>query len=246
VQVAKVLTLRDKLTADKVIADAKVEIWRDGIKQARLTTTGDGVYSSTILPKTGETWTVKVFSALGNCEASTTIPLPSPILSGSYYDEINLFNIAGRDYIYPESGYLRIKDIEKNSAYQITYPITISPIGIFCKDSLISREAIQFSDAGFVFNDAYFPNQIKDVYLKLSIGQDSTKLMLHSLDPNLYSVYEAQGRGGGKLQVLDNLAGTTFSNLVLFGDPVSAYTNVKGGYGFLGSYSSDSLVIYKR
>jgi Domain of unknown function (DUF4249) len=243
VQVARVLTLRDKLTADKVIADASVELWRDGIKHATLSANGTGIYRSNILPKIGETWTVKVFSTLGNCEASTTIPVPSPILAGSYYDEVNIFKVDGSDFIYPEGGYIRIKDTEKNGAYQITYPLrTISPIGILCKDSLISQEAVYTScaDCGFVFNDAYFKNQIKDIYLRLSINQDSTKFLVHSLDPNLYGVYAIQGRDGGRINSFNA------NSLVDFGDPLSAYTNVKGGYGYLGSYSSDSLVVYKR
>jgi hypothetical protein len=138
VQVARVLTLRDKLTADKVIADATVELWRDGIKRATLSANGTGIYRSNVLPKIGETWTVKVFSPLGNCEASTTIPVPSPILASSYYDEVNIFKVDGSDFIYPEGGYIRIKDTEKNGAYQITYPLrTVSPIGIRCKDRVV-------------------------------------------------------------------------------------------------------------
>jgi Domain of unknown function (DUF4249) len=251
VQVARVLTLRDKLTADKVIPDATVELWCNGIKRATLAATGDGIYRSNILPKTGETWTVKVFSTLGNCEASTTIPTPSPILAGSYYNEINILKVDDYERFYPESGFLRIKDTETNKAYMFgySYYLTLnpSPVEFFLKENTNQGETTYESYRNnAIITDDGFKNTNKDVYIGLSSNSDSVRFILHSLDANLYGLYEAEGRGG-KLQITDpNYFDTNFSSLVSFGDPVSAYSNVKGGYGFLGSYSSDSLVVYKR
>jgi hypothetical protein len=171
---------------------------------------------------------------------------------GSYYDEVNILKIDGFERFYSESGYLRIKDTETNKVYMLgnSYYLTENPapFEFFLKENTNQGETSSESyKNNAIITDDGFQNTSKDVYIGLSSNSDSVRFMLHSLDTNLYGVYEAQGRGGGRLQITDpNYFATGFSGLVSFGDPLSAYTNVKGGYGYLGSYSSDSLVVYKR
>ncbi len=278
VHVSKSKFFLEDNTTFETLDNANVNVWVNGTKVEKLTSTGNGYYIASFKPKIGDI--VKITAAnteFNEVSTSTEIVQPNPIISvdtlNHQFEELPTINYSSYDGNPPTMdtiGFVKIESFGAKVKFKDTstapdyYRLVTKVINYYddgqisVTDGMINFNDIvfggnnnsnpleissynyyhEFSDElfngkeynlNFIFNRSTYtpkqelPNNYHDVNVKSPVRQELL-IELQSISKSYFLYLRSRSA---------NMSAVEF-----FSEPVQIHSNVNGGIGILGSYSS--------
>jgi hypothetical protein len=262
----------------KIINNATVDLWKDGIKIENLSNTGAGNYVGTYIPKIGDNIRITAScDGLDPVESSTEIVTPTPIISVdtiNFREERVYFQYHEDEIIYIDSSsYFSMINFDMDITFKDPKDIpNYYNINLYLKfyysDGDSSNLQINYLSNDLVFQKVNNGIDILEDngYLESTLFNDDLldgkeyKLKIKTNGYNEIGIYYSNyGDQIVRREIIVELQSLSYSyymymktrdaNLNMndlfeyFTEPIQIYTNIKGGIGILGSYSSSVYVI---
>ncbi len=269
VQISK-LTPIEGIYENQIIEDAKCELYCNDKYVENLVFSNGFYYSINTVVEYGKKYTLKIFTSIGNVQATSYAPLFSPIITNL---EHNLFNGEYQEWITAGNISSTLSFRFKENQNTIDYYETFIEIERLFKDSTGNFYIFQYelppllaSNELFIKSESILEYRPKILPFKDSLIDNSTPLL------NLFYIYSSPSAGllyynliyhfriiSKELylyrkslikhiytqQPIDETSTMEEALFNEIGSPVQLYSNIENGYGIFAGYTEirDTLLI---